>query len=656
MRASSLSQHKRAIPIGGLVLLVAAILWLAFALGRAWTAADAVRADLRAVEMMLSGGAPSVDLEDGARLLCTLHADVEVLCKASRPFLWMTPYLGWVPWYGADIQTARLLLDMALDLSAAGNDVAGLLFPLLIRATDDAAGGQQALLAEVLAGLRSLRPQLIEALSTVREAQVSRKEIVTERLRPRTQSWVVRLDRYLPLLERAVVGALVLPEALGSEAPHTYLVLLQNEDELRATGGFISGVARVTVANGRLGVMSFEDSYAIDDFSQPYPNPPGPLLEYMLSEMWVFRDSNWSPDFPTSAQAAIDLYAISRTGGVDGVIALDQQAIQLLVDAIGPLHVEGAPKPVTGKNIIDLTRQAWGPGEDTAGDWWRHRKDFMGAALNAAARRLEQGMTQDDLPKLGRAVAKALDEKHLLVYLRDEEASTRLSEVGWDGAVRAAEGDYLYVVDANVGFNKVNALVQERLEYVVDLSNLEHPRAVLTVRHQHTLDRPDAVCEHRPRYGETYEEMMERCYWDYLRVYVAADSRLTNATPHEVPGEALLGGRPSPAEVRVGPHEQGHNVFATLFLLRPWETLETRFEYTLPRQLLRRTKEGVEYLLLVQKQPGTSAVPLDVRLLLPEDAALVYSDPQPTEARASELRYALPLLTDRTLGAMIRLK
>jgi hypothetical protein len=457
-------------------------------------------------------------------------------------------------------------------------------------------------------------------------------------------------------MERAVVGALVLPEALGSGAARTYLVLVQNEDELRATGGFISGVARVTVTNGRLGVMSFEDSYAIDDFSRPYPDPPEPLLEYMLSELWVFRDSNWSPDFPTSARAAIELYAISRTGDVDGVIALDQRAIQALVDAIGPLDVEGAPKPVTGKNVIALARQAWNPGEDTTGDWWRHRKDFMGVTLNAAARRLEQGMTQDDLLKLGRAVVQALDERHLLVLLEDEETSTWLSEVGWDGAMRAAEGDYLYVVDTNMGFNKVNALVQEHLDYAVDLSDPDHPRAVLRVRHQHMLDRLDAVCEHRPRYGETYEDMMERCYWDYLRVYTAPGSQLTNATPHEVPGDALLSGRPSPAEVRVGPHEQGRNVFATLFLLRPRETLETRFEYALPQQALHRTKEGVEYTLLAQKQPGTRALPLDVRLLLPEGAALVYSDPQPVEASASELRYALSLLTDQTIRAMIRLK
>jgi hypothetical protein len=634
---------------------VAAVLWLGLALSRVRRAANAVRADLRAIEAMASGGAQSFDLKDGARLLYALDADLVALRDAARPFLWMAPYLGWLPWYGADIQAAPVLLDAALDLSGAGKDVAGPLLPLLIRATDDPAADQQALLAKTLGGLRAVRPQLTEALSAVRRAQVARSGIVVGRLSPRVQGWVARLDRYLPLLERAAVGALVLPGALGGEGPRTYLLLVQNADELRATGGFISGVARVTVSNGKLGAMGFEDSYAIDDFSQSYPDPPGPLLEYMLSELWVFRDSNWSPDFPTSARAAIDLYGISRGGDVDGVIALDQQAIQVLVDAVGPLYVEGAPRPVTGQNVISIAQSAWSEGKGDSGDWWWHRKDFMADILQSAARRLEAGLTQSDLLALGRAAIQGLDEKHLLVYLEDEETQSWLSGVGWDGAVRAGGGDYLYVVDTNMGFNKANALVQESLEYVVDLSDPGQPRATLVVRHRHALARSDVACEHRPRYDETYEQMTERCYWDYLRVYVPPGARLTGATPHDVPGAALLSGRPSPAEVRVGPAEHGHDVFATFFLLRPSEALETRFEYELPQRVLRRTGREVEYSLLVQKQPGTQALPLAVRLTLPEGAVLVRAEPQPAEAASPGLVYGLSLLTDQAVRATVRL-
>jgi hypothetical protein len=655
VRTRNRSPHKRVILIACLALFAAAILWLGLALNRVRTAANAVRADLRAVETVVSSDAQGVDLFGGVELLHALDADLVALRGAARPFLWMAPYLGWVPWHGADIQAAPDLLDAALTLSGAGVDVVEPMLPLLVRAADDEAADQQALLAEVLASLRSARPQLVDALSAVREAQAVREGIDRARLSARAQGWVARLDRYLPLLERAIVGMLVLPDALGSAAPRTYLVLVQNADELRATGGFISGAAWVTVSDGKLGAVSFEDSYAIDDLAQAYPDPPPPLREYMQSELWVFRDSNWSPDFPTSARAAIDLYGISRPGDVDGAIALDQRAIRALVDALGPLYVEGAPEPVTGNNVISIARSAWSEGKGDADDWWRHRKDFMAHILNAAARRLEAGLTQPDLLALGRALTQSLDGKHLLVYVEDSQAASWLSQVGWDGAMASGEGDYLYVVDTNMGFNKANALVQERLTYVVDLSVLDQPRAALSVHHQHTLERPDHACEHKPRYGETYEEMMERCYWDYLRVYVPGGALLSDATPHEVPGDALLSGRPSPAEVRVGPPERGRQVFATLLLLRPSEALETRFEYALPPEVLRRAGREAEYRLLAPKQPGTQALPLEVRLLLPEGAGLAYSDPPPAVSGGSEVLYTLSLLTDQTLRATIRL-
>ena len=121
--------------------------------------------------------------------------------------------------------------------------------------------------------------------------------------------------------------------------------------------------------------------------SQPYPAPPAPLLEYMLSELWLFRDSNWSPNVPTSAQTAIDLYAISRDVQPAGVIALDQQAVRLLIEALGPLHVEGYSEPITGQNVIHMARQAWNPGDQPSDDWWPHRKDFMFLVLAGVARR-----------------------------------------------------------------------------------------------------------------------------------------------------------------------------------------------------------------------------------------------------------------------------
>jgi hypothetical protein len=626
---------------------------MGIALTRLWKAASAVHADLDTLESLAASEAQALDLNQAIDLLHTARADLAALQTTARPFLWLAPYLGWLPRYGPDIQAAPALLEMALDLTAAGEVGLKPLLPLLNQAAGRQEPEQKELLKEALVALQAAQPQLQSALSSIQDARAARERLQAGRLSPRVQEWVKRLDRYLPLLEPGVKGTLYLPRLLGVDNPCTYLVLIQNEDELRASGGFISGVARVTIEKGSIIELEFEDSYAVDDFSQSYPEPPAPLLEYMLSGLWLFRDSNWSPDFPTSARAAIDLYTISRDVQVDGVVALDQQAIRLLIGALGPLQVEGYDEPVTGQNAIHMARQAWNPGDEISGEWWRHRKDFMSLVLAEAIHQLERGLDRTALARLASATRRALDEAHLMVYVQDKEAAALMAELGWDGAMLPGRGDYLMVVDANMGFNKANPLVEESLEYAVDLTELDRPRATLIVRHKHLSQQGKALCRHEPRYDPTYEQMMERCYWDYVRVFVPLEAQLVDATPHAVSGLELLSGTPSPARVIVGPPEQGRNVFGTFFLLRRAEALETRFEYTLPRDVLQVQDGGVEYVLTVQKQPGTRGIPLQVRIVLPPGAKVGASEPEPTLATTSELEYALTLERDRVVRVIL---
>ena len=93
--------------------------------------------------------------------------------------------------------------------------------------------------------------------------------------------------------------------------------------------------------------MVFVDSCAVDDFTQPYPDPPRTFQQFMNIDLWVFRDSNWSTDFPTSISQALALYSPFDPVPVDGVIAVGQYAVESLVDMIGPLTLAGETKPVT---------------------------------------------------------------------------------------------------------------------------------------------------------------------------------------------------------------------------------------------------------------------------------------------------------------------
>ena len=72
--------------------------------------------------------------------------------------------------------------------------------------------------------------------------------------------------------------AALLAGPLGLWTPRSYLILAQNPDELRPTGGFITGVALVTGSRGRLVAFELSDANLVDDYAHvAYPAPPEPL-------------------------------------------------------------------------------------------------------------------------------------------------------------------------------------------------------------------------------------------------------------------------------------------------------------------------------------------------------------------------------------------
>ncbi|MBN1179650.1 MAG: hypothetical protein JXD18_10580, partial [Anaerolineae bacterium] len=253
------------------------------------------------------------------------------------------------------------------------------------------------------------------------------------------------------------------------------------------------------------------------------------------------------------------------------------------------------------------------------------------------------------------AVLQALEERHLFVYLPDAgPAGDAIHAAGWDGALREGAGDYLMVVDANLGFNKASPYVTEALSYTVDLRDIGRPQAELIIEHAHTVPAGAIVCDHTPRYDLTYEQMMRRCYWDYVRVYAPEGSQLLEATRHPVPGELLVTGlgRDGDAEVLSG--EVDKTTFATLLVLAPGERVETRFVYDLPPGTVNQEGDVWRYSLTIQKQGGAGEHKVSVTLILPPGAEVISSSPPPSARAGSTLSYELSSRTDVELKVRLQ--
>ncbi|MGQ9523030.1 MAG: DUF4012 domain-containing protein [Anaerolineae bacterium] len=628
--------------IGWLILALGTVLLFLWG-ARVIRAGLSLRRHLAQAEALLRSP-ETANPETACALVGSLRQDLGTVRREAGLLVSLAPALGWLPRVGGDLRAAPHLLVMADGLTEAGAVACDLLGPAL--------AGDSLSLDGAIRLLTEEQSDLKRAQAAVARAEEAWRQVDVSRLSPRMARRVAPLGRMLPALRAGLDVAAAMPDLLGANGPRVYLIIAQNEDELRPTGGYITGVGEVRMENGRIAAMTFRDSYAVDDFTQPYPDPPEPLRRYMGIDLWVFRDSNWSPDFPTAARQAIALYRPGDPVTVDGVIALDQYAVKELVGAVGPLPVEGADEPITGETVISYMRRAWEP-EDGAltGEWWRERKSFMGPLAEALWARIQR--EDVDWLRLAETVVRLLDEKHLLLYIPHPVVAPLLAERGWDSALQAGPADFLLVVDANVGYNKASAKVQQAITYEVDLGR-NPPRATLTLVYTHTVPT-GSPCVPESRYDPVYEQMMARCYWDYLRVYIPQGSRLLDATRIPVPKEALWSGEAESSEVTVLPADEGpFTTLEVLLLLLPGAVQTRSFTWELPESVVRRQGDEAVYALRVQKQPGTVDRPLTVRIRLDDGDTLLSADPPPSASEGTSVVFQARLDRDREFTVRFR--
>ena len=600
---------------------------------------QSLRARLAKIESIASGSG-SPDIAATCSLVTASRDDLSALSGQTGVFIAIAPVFGWLPVWGGDLRAAPDLISAASDLMNAGALVCNSFADPNLALTD------------IVRALESNQADFAKARAYVARAEQTLARVDAASLSLSNERRVGLLQRALPLARVGLQAVPLAPTLAGFDQPRTYLVFALNEDELRPGGGFITGVGEVRVEGGRIATMTFRDSYAADDFSKPYPYPPEPLRRLMGIDYWVLRDSNWSPDFPTAARQAIELYRPGYPVTIDGVIALDQQAVQEFVAAVGPLRIEESSEPITGQNIIAFIRRAWAPPDGNfTGEWWLRRKSFMVPLANAARARLEA--RDFDKATFAKTVWHLLEGKHLQIYMQNPDAAALLREIGWDGALRNPTGDFVMVVDANVGYNKVNARVQQSLAYQVDLRAA--PRlAELTLVYTHTATTANP-CRPEARYDPTYEQMMSRCYWDYLRVFLPSTTQMNDATRLEISGALLWSGQSESGAVIARQADEG--AFLTLempALIPPAKTQTRQIFLTLAEDVIKWSGAEGRYTLTIQKQAGSSAYPVVVQVRLPEASVLMDAQPQPVTVENDQVLYRLNL--ERDLEFRVRFK
>lgn len=395
-------------------------------------------------------------------------------------------------------------------------------------------------------------------------------------------------------------GLKIFPEILAFEDKKTYLILLQDNMELRPTGGFISSFAFLTFEQGKLLDFEIKDVYSADSQLKGHVDPPEPIKKYLGEVNWYLRDSNWDPDFPTAAARA-EWFLVKEIGrSTDGTMALTLSFIQEVLSNLGPVQLPDYDEIIKADNIFEravyYSEINFSPGLG--------KKDFLSQLTGLLFEKIKK-MPSEDWLRLGEAVEKGLKKKQLLISFSDRRAKHFFAQNGWDGVIRqqaldkdkAGLGDYLMLVEANLGVNKANFFLKRELKQEVTILEEGELIETLTIKYENTSDSQGWP-------GGDYK--------NYLRVYTPPKSRLVGIEIGEDSSSLI-----SLKETKIDSFkEHGKQVFGFLLTVPVKEKRLVKITYQ-PKDKINFKDNLASYLFFWQKQPGIDDDNLELQVNFP---------------------------------------
>lgn len=409
------------------------------------------------------------------------------------------------------------------------------------------------------------------------------------------------VSTYLPqakqFLEKAVVLSRLLPRFGGYPEEQSYMLLFQNNTELRPSGGFLGSFGILNIKSGEIAELKTEDTYNVDNPAETNLEPPWqlPKLVHPALNTWYLRDANWSPDFPTAAQNVEWIYRHEGgEGDFDGVITVTSTFLEYLLEVTGPVSIAGFPKEFNSENVTELIQYHVGKRFAELGLKEEFRKDLLGELATEIVGKL-YSLPQEKIMPLIQTLSNSLNEKHFMLYSHNEETQNFIEKENWGGKIEETLAeDYFISVDANMASLKTDTYVKRKIDYNIDLNNENRAKVRVTLTHINNAP------------GFSWKTTRYRT-WN--RIYIPQGSELITINGNEK-GSQYYKEQGMTYEII---DELDKTSIGTFTSIEPGKQRELTYEYYLPEKLSKSLKNN-GYKLKIQKQPGTINPDLTVKV------------------------------------------
>ncbi|MCL4199794.1 DUF4012 domain-containing protein [Patescibacteria group bacterium] len=431
-------------------------------------------------------------------------------------------------------------------------------------------------------------------------------------VRARLQEMKDVIDNAANLFVNAQPLLVNLPAMLGEPEMRRYLVLFQNDKELRSTGGFLTAYAQFRLDKGKMILEKSSDIYDLDNaLKKKFPAPREITTFHKNVYSLYIRDSNLSPDYKASMEQFLEMYeTASGAEKIDGIIAVDTHVLVEVLKILGPETIGGRVFSADIDKRCDCPRAVYELEDYSTRpvNYVRtERKDIIGTLLQQLMQKALGVSPSQYWGKLFQMFLTEVGEKHVLAYFMEPNAQKAAESFNMAGRIMTAsetatllsykEGqgwDYLHISNSNMAGAKSNMFVSEEVTKDVTV-NGDTVTTKLTVEYKNPYKGSDCGLESG---GLCLNAPLR----NWVRVFVPMGSKLVESKGVISPTD----GKAKPMDTFT---DLGKTYFEGFLIVNPLGTARIELTYTSPV-----TSPDGKYRLLIQKQPGTDGQEWLIRL------------------------------------------
>lgn len=380
-----------------------------------------------------------------------------------------------------------------------------------------------------------------------------------------------------------------LPDLAGLHDTRRYLVLFQNDAELRATGGFLTAYAVFKIDKGKMQVEKAEDIYKLDAAKNKQYPAPAPILKYHLNvNNFQLRDSNISPDYEESMKTFEKMLSESVPGfpSYNGIIALDTHVLVSAIKVLGDFNVYGRsftaandPRCNCPKAIYELEDYSTKPVAYIRDE----RKDIIGALMYQIMQRALGVSPSKYWGQLMQVFLTEAQQKHVLFYFHDSNAQKGVESLAWGGRVMPTKDfDYLHIVNVNFAGAKSNLFIRDTVKQEITVAGDGSVEKKVTVTYKNPAKPSNCNLE-------AGQLCLNGVLRNWVRFYVPEGSTLIDFTGSEMKTQTY--------------NELGKTVFEGFLKVNPEGMATISVRYKLPNKF----QGSGPYTMFIQKQAGTDS-------------------------------------------------